>query len=324
MTAAIVKADKSSQNLGPVLEGLTATVRALALEGAAENTRRAYASDWRTFTAWCAQGGLEPLPALPAAVALYVAHLAEAGRKASTITRACAAIASAHHAAGLSSPTAHENVRQVMKGARRALGTRPAQKAPVRVDDLRAMVGTLGETLAGQRDRALLVVGFAGALRRSELVALDVADTTETRDGLMITIRRSKTDQEGAGHEVALPFGSDPATCPVRTLRAWLEASGITSGPVFRSITRHGVIGDRLTDKSVAGIVKRTATRAGLDAARFAGHSLRAGLMTASAEAGKPLDVIMRQSRHRSHAVALGYIRRASAFKENAAAGIGL
>lgn len=316
-------AQVSTQALGPV-GSLVDTVRALAREGSSENTRRAYASDWRAFSSWCSVAGLEALPALPSTLAVYVAHLVEAGRKASTITRAVAAISAAHKAAGHASPAADEAVRQVVKGARRALGTRPAQKAPVKVDDLRALVATLDASLASLRDRALLTVGFAGAFRRSELVALDVADIEETRDGLRITIRRSKTDQDGAGQVVGIPYGSDPATCPVRAVRAWKDAAGIVEGRLFRSVNRHGQAGEALSDRAVALVVKRAATAAGLDASRFAGHSLRAGLVTTAAKAGKALDVIMRQTRHRSTAVVLGYIREAGLFENNAAAGIGL
>ena len=324
MTAAIATTTNTSAALGPVLESLADTARALASEGVATNTRRAYAADWRTFASWCEVAGLNALPAQPVTFGLYVAHLVEQGRKASTVTRAAAAIAAAHKVAGLASPTTDPAARAVLQGTRRALGTRPAQKAPARVEELRALVGTLDSSVTGLRDRALLVVGFAGAFRRSELAALDVSDVAVTRDGLVVTVRHSKTDQGGAGQEVALPFGSDPMTCPVRTLRAWLDAAHITTGPVFRNVNRHGHIGDSLTGAAVALVVKRAAGAAGLDASRFAGHSLRAGLLTSAAEAGKPLDVIMRQSRHRSHSVALGYIRRASAFTNNAAGGIGL
>lgn len=187
------------------------------------------------------------------------------------------------------------------------------------------MVATLGDGPGGIRDRALLLIGFAAALRRSELVALDVDDVTEREDGLVVTLRRSKTDQEGAGAELGVPFGSDPTTCPVRALRRWYEASGIEAGPIFRPVTRHGVIGEaRLTDRSVALVVKRTAERAGLDPVQFAGHSLRAGLITSAAEAGVQERHIMAQSRHKSVPVMRRYIRGATLFQDNAAAAVGL
>ena len=187
------------------------------------------------------------------------------------------------------------------------------------------MVGTLDDRLIGVRDRALLLVGFAGAFRRSELVALDVDDMADTTDGLVVTIRRSKTDQEGAGEQIGIPYGSDPATCPVRSYRAWLDASGVTSGPVFRAVTRHGRMSDRrLGDAAVADVVKRCARVAGLDPCQFAGHSLRAGLITSAAEAGVAERDIMRQSRHKSVPVMRRYIRGATVWQANAAAAVGL
>ncbi len=144
--------------------------------------------------------------------------------------------------------------------------------------DLRLMIAVLPDSLIGRRDACLLLLGFASALRRSELVALNVEDLSETDEGLVVTVRRSKTDQEGEGREIGVPYGSNPSTCPVRATRAWLEASGIESGPVFRSVDRHGTVGTTaLSGKAVALIVKRTVEAAGLDPARFAAHSLRSG-----------------------------------------------
>ena len=174
------------------------------------------------------------------------------------------------------------------KGIRRKLGVAQRQAAPVCVPELRAMTATLPDGLRGVRDRAMLLVGFAGAFRRSELVGLDVADLAFDAEGLTVTLRRSKTDQEGAGRKVGVPYGSDPATCPVRALRAWLEATGIEVGALFVGVNRHGrLTGKRLAGVDVARLVKRCAEAAGLDPARFSGHSLRAGLATAAAKAGK-------------------------------------
>jgi integrase len=192
--------------------------------------------------------------------------------------------------------------------------------------DVRAMVAALDSSrLIGVRDRALLVIGFAGAFRRSELVALDVGDMAETADGLVVTIRRSKTDQEGEGASVGLPYGSDPATCPVRALRSWLDAAGITAGAIFRPVNRWGEMGDRrLTGRAVADVVKRTAAAAGMNAAVYSGHSLRAGLITSAAEADVLERDIMRHSRHKSVPVMRRYIRGAQLFQANAAAAVGL
>ena len=198
-------------------------------------------------------------------------------------------------------------------------------EAPVLVEQLRAMLGGLGDTMLGARDRALLGLGFAGAFRRSELVGLDVSDLAFTGDGLEVTIRRSKTDQEGAGRKVGIPYGSTPSTCPVRAVRAWLELAGIVEGPVLRSVNRHGQLSaERLTDRTVALVVKRAALVVGLDPSRLAGHSLRAGLATAAAKAGKSERAIMAQTGHRSVTMVRRYIRDANLFSDNAASGLAL
>ena len=179
--------------------------------------------------------------------------------------------------------------------------------------------------MIGTRDRALLLVGFAGAFRRSEIVALNVEDIAFSTDGATVTLRRSKTDQDGAGRKVGIPYGSNPATCPVRALQAWLAASGITEGPLFRWIRKAGRMQHgRLSGSAVAEIVKRHAGTAGLDTSKYAGHSLRAGLVTAAAIAGSSDRAIMKQSGHRSSAMVQRYIRDASLFRENAAAVVGL
>jgi integrase len=267
---------------------------------------------------------MTPLPASGEAVAYFVADLAQAAKPA-TIDARLAAISAAHRAAGYDSPTKAEAVRLVRRGVRRTLGTAQRQVRPVTVPDLREMVKGLGTGPAGCRDRALLLLGFAGALRRSELVGLDVPDVTEGTDGLTVRLRRSKTDQEGAGRTVGIPFGSNPATCPVRAWRAWLELSGITEGSAFRSVDRHGHIGaTRLTGQAVALVLKRHATRAGLDPGEVAGHSLRAGLATSAAAAGVPERVIAEQTGHKGTAMLRRYIREGSLFRENAASAVGL
>ena len=187
------------------------------------------------------------------------------------------------------------------------------------------MVTALPDGILGTRDRALLLVGFSSACRRSELVGLDHQDVQPTSDGLVLTLRRSKTDQEGAGRSIGVPYGSDPNTCPVRSLAAWLDASGITAGPIFRPINRHGHVGSsRLSDRSVALIVKKYAAAAGLGPQHYSGHSLRAGLATSAAAAGASERAIMAQTGHRSAAMVRRYIRDGSLFRENAAAVVGL
>jgi integrase len=265
-----------------------------------------------------------PLPASAETVAFYVADLAKVAKPA-TIDARLAAISAAHRAAGHDSPTKEEAVRLVRRGVRRTLGTAQRQVRPVTVPELRTMLEGLGTDPAGCRDRALLLLGFAGALRRSELVGLDMADVTEGTDGLTVRLRRSKTDQEGAGRTVGIPFGSNPVTCPVRAWRAWLELSSITEGAAFRPVDRHGHIGaTRLSPPAVALVLKRHAARAGLDPDEVAGHSLRAGLATSAAAAGVPERVIAEQTGHKGTAMLRRYIREGSLFRENAAGAVGL
>jgi integrase len=298
--------------------------RDYAAQAIAANTRRAYGADWRDFSAWCAQQHLPCLPATPETVAVYLAELA-GYRKTSTVGRRLSAIAQAHKTLGLDSPTADPAVRAVMAGIRRRHGTRQQGKEAALTADVRAMVATLDRSLAGRRDRALLLLGFAGAFRRGELVALDVEDLRFTGEGLIVEVRRGKTDQEGAGRQAGIPAGRSAATCPVRALQEWLRVAGITSGPLFRPVDRHANLRPtRLTSQSVALVVKRSAAAAGLDPARYAGHSLRSGLATSAAAAGVAERVIMDQTGHKSLPIVRRYIRRGSLFRDNAAAQVGL
>jgi site-specific recombinase XerD len=290
----------------------------------AENTLRGYQSDWRNFCRWCESRGLCPLPASPETVASYIAECA--GRlKVGSIQRRLNAIAEAHKAVGAESPTHSPVVTNTMKGIRRTKGTVPAQKAPALTDDIRSMIDATDAGLIGQRDRPLILLGFAGAFRRSELVGLDVEDCTFGKDGLTITLRRSKTDQQGAGRKIGIPYGSNPETCPVRTVQAWLELAALGTGPMFRSINRHGQVqADRLSGIDVARIIKKLAERAGLDAAKYAGHSLRAGHATSAAIAGASERSIMNQTGHRSVQMVRRYIREGNLFRENSAGKLGL
>ncbi len=282
-------------------------------------TVRAYRSDLADFERWCAELGRAALPAAPETVADYLAAQAAHGRKAATITRRLSAIAQAHKMAGLPSPTADPLVRLTAAGIRRTIGTAPRQVAPILIDDLRAMLAALPGDLRGLRDRALLLVGFAGGMRRSELVGLDVADVEFRPEGLLLHLRRSKTDQEGAGRLVAIVAGHHPRTDPVAALGDWLESAGINSGPVFREVDRAERVGEgRLSTMAVARTVKRSAARVGIDPAHVAGHSLRAGLATSAAAAGAPERSIMATTGHMSTAMVRRYIRQGSAFMESA------
>jgi site-specific recombinase XerD len=296
-----------------------------ALRAKAPATLRAYATDWRHFTAWCAARGLGPLPAEVRTVAAYLSG--HAGRSAiTTLRRRLSSISQIHQAAGWPSLTATAEVRLVWQGIVRTHGTRPARRAePAVTETLRALVAGFDDSRQGCRDRALLLVGFAGFLRRSELVALDVADVAEVPEGLEVLVRRSQTDQHGEGAVLPIPWGRHAATCPVRAWRAWLAAASIADGPAFRAVDRHGNVGaGRLSDRTVARVVKRAAVRAGLDPAEFSGHSLRSGLAVAAAQAGVAEGLIMEQGRWKSPSVVRTYVRRGELWREVAAAQVGL
>jgi integrase len=224
----------------------------------AQATREAYATDWRDFSIWCLSRGATPLPAHVGIVAAYLSWLADSGRKSSTIGRRAAAIGYHHKMAGHEPPTNQEGVRAVLRGIRRTIGSAKQGKAPATADLIGQMLALCQDTIIGKRDRALLALGFAGAFRRSELVALEVADLAETPDGLRVTIRRSKTDQEGQGAEVAIPRGYKLR--PVEAVQTWLAAASISAGPVFRAVGRGGRVScEALADDSAARIVKRYA-----------------------------------------------------------------
>lgn len=320
----LILADSTStEELTP--HELIKPARGYAAASKAQSTRKAYRLDWQQFEAWCDLQMLSALPAQPETLAYYLTAMAKYGRKVAGIERALAAISQAHKAAGFASPRSSAPVQAVMRGIKRTHGTSQTQKSPVLVQNLRQMVSSLPDNLKGYRDSALLLLGFAGAFRRSELVALNINDLSFDNNGLTVTIRRSKTDQEGAGRKVGIPFGSDKATCPVRAVKAWLEISNINTGAIFIGVNRHGKLtGKRLYGNDVARIVKKCARAAGLDASKFSGHSLRAGLATAAAKAGKSERAIMAQTGHRSVMMVRRYIRDADLFGENAASGIGL
>ena len=223
------------------LSRLAGRTREFLAAAKAESTRRAYRADWTHFETWCDKRGLASLPAAPETVAFYIADLA-GSHKPATLRRRLTVISRAHQAVGHASPAGMQQplVSETLKGIRRTKGTAQAGKRPLLTEQLRAMIRALPENLQGVRDRSLLLLGFAGGFRRSELAGLAVDDIRVEKDGLVITLRRSKTDQEGQGRKVAVPYGSHPETCPVRAYREWLEAAGIVNGAVFREIDRQG------------------------------------------------------------------------------------
>jgi len=295
-------------------------VLALAKAAKAANTLLAYDKAMKGFARWCHAQGVVSLPALPEAVAAYLTARMKAGRKASSLNVIVSAIRHFHHEAGFASPTEHEGVLQVMRGIRRTIGVAATTKEPATAERVAAMIAHIPDTLAGKRDRALILLGMAGAFRRSELVGLSVSDLAFTEKGLDVRIRRSKTDQEQQGQLVAIPHGE--SLRPVLAVRNWLEASGIQDGPLLRSVNKGGNVSSRgLTCRSVAEIVKRYARRAGFHDDDFSGHSLRAGFVTSAADRGADINRIMDQTRHTDPRTVRKYIRRADRYKDHAGAG---
>jgi site-specific recombinase XerD len=316
MSTALVTVSANAVALGA---DLTAALQLARAEKAA-STRKAYGTDFRMFRDWCDARAVTPLPAAPETVASYLAAHA-ATSKPSTLARRVAAIGYAHKLANLELPTDAEGVRATMRGIRRTFGGAKDKKAPAVAAKMLSMAALAPDTLTGLRDRALLLLGFAGAFRRSELVALDVADIEETETGLLVRIQGSKTDQERQGETIAIARGD--VACPVKALRAWLEASGIESGPIFRPIDKGGTVrGSRLTCRSVANFVKAYAAAAGFDGKTFSGHSLRSGFLTSAAAMGKSIFKMMDVSRHKSVDTLRGYVRDAELFKDHAGAGL--
>jgi site-specific recombinase XerD len=295
--------------------------RAAAFARAAHSTatERAYRADWADFLSWCQSVGRAALPAEPITIGAFLSDRSET-LKVSTIGRRVAAIANAHRIAGHGLDTSHPAIASVLAGIRRTYGTHQDAKAAILTEDLRRMVKALPQTtLWGVRDRCVLLVGFAGAFRRSELVALDLEDLKITSAGVEILIRRSKTDQEGAGRELGIPRSKKfSATCPVAALEAWLElvkspvhlSDGPSAGPLFRAIDKGRLTQRRLAGETVAEIVKRAASRIGIDPRTVAGHSLRSGFATSAARGGADLAFIMQQTGHKNADVARRYVQR--------------
>ncbi|MEO9336999.1 site-specific integrase [Mesorhizobium sp. SB112] len=286
-----------------------------------ENTMRAYQSDWVAFQTWCTARGRPSLPASPATVANFASMLADGGKRVPTIARKLAAIRFFHRGAGMDNPTDNAGVSAILKGIRRTVGIAPRQKAPATADVIHAILAHVPrDTMIGKRDRALLLLGFAGAFRRSELVGITFDDLTFNDNGVDVFLGRSKTDQEGKGQSVAILNGK--ALMPVQRLEEWLQAAAITEGPIFRRISRGGrAMDDALTAQSVALIIKRYAKEAGLDGTKLSGHSLRAGFITSAAENRASISRIMEVSRHRDPRSVETYVRRADRYNDHAGDG---
>jgi site-specific recombinase XerD len=291
----------------------------LASNSRAASTRAAYDADFRIFSAWCHEHGLSPMPAI---VAAFLADQVKQGRKPSTLGRRLASINDMHRMANEDSPTDHEKVKTVLAGAKRSLDVAPRKLASATSEKVIGMATLVRVDIGGLRDRAILLLGFSLAARRSELVALDVDDLEFCDEGASVRIRRSKTDQEGAGGAVVAVCRRSMA-CPVETLRAHLDAAGITSGAMFRRILRRGHITEhRLDPQTVCKLVKEHAAKLGLDPAQFRDHTLGAGFATSSPARGANLFKIMNVTRHKSVDTLRGYVRDQELFTDHAGAGL--
>lgn len=315
--------------------------RRLLKKGVAENTRRGYGADRATFNGWCAATGRTPLPATAQTLAEYVTALALAGLAPATIRRAMTSIRTMHQAAGLAPPVTKAALT-ILRGYVRDGAPRAAPADPLLIEDLRRLVETCDpDTVAGARDRALLVLGWTMMARRSELAELDVEDVRVSHDWLRVTVRRSKTDQDGVGAVVEVPRGEHAETCPVRLVEAWLAVLGETTGPLFRPVDRHGRMGGdprfagrakgaRMAPQAVEVVMRRAVLRAGLTGAGAAGprltpHSMRAGGATQSYEDGASPLAIARHGRWLDGSrVLLGYIRTVDKRRDNPMRRVGL
>lgn len=302
-----------------------AKAQATKAKALSDRTRKAYADQWRWFSEWCDDHDEQSLPVEPLVLGAYLTARAEAGWKPSTLSQGLAAICHEHTTNGHASPRRDPELGEIWAGIRKGLIARPDQKAPLSAQWLREMLDVLPDGLRGQRDRAILLIGFAGGFRRSELASLQVDDVQFHPQGVELLVRKSKTDQAGHGHTKVIAYGANPSSCPVRALEDWLELSGLCDGPIFRPIDRNENIRERaLTPHSIAKMVKDTAGRAGLDAARFSGHSLRAGFVTAATLGGADEAAVMDQTGHRSVEMVRRYTRRVDAWRKPASSKLGL
>lgn len=295
-----------------LLAGHPGTVSDYIVAALADNSRRAYLGDLQDFVQF---GG--SVPSTPQTLAAYIAARAEI-HSPHTITRRVVGISRAHTSQGLPDPAKTDLVRVVLRGVRRTHGKPQRQAAPLLKQDLLSLLPLMTGT-KGIRDRALILLGFAAALRRSEVVALDYTDLQFVSEGLVVSLRKSKTDQEGEGRKIAVPTGRT-SVCAVKAVQHWLEHAEIRSGAIFKSVSRGGSVNaKRLTAQSVSLVIKHYAQAAGLPASDFSGHSLRSGLVTSAAQAGASMAKLKEQTGHKSDAMLYRYIRAGNQFVGNAA-----
>lgn len=313
----------------PSARAALALAKSQAYQDAADApaTLKAYAADLANYHAWCERNGLLAMPATPQVVGAYLAAAGE-GYALPTLRRRVAAIARACGVAGAPLDTKHPAIRETLRGIARTHGSPARRAAALTTAEIRKLSRACGADLAGARDRALLLIAFAGALRRSELVGLDVAHVAWSDDGLKLTIVRSKTDKQGEGAEISLPVGRNEETCPVAALKAWLDLGKIAAGPLFRKVGRGGKVArTRLSPDAVRQILLKRAALAGVKgtlAESISPHGLRAGFVTTAYRNGVPDEEIMGHTRHRSLTVMRSYVRRSKLSQTSPAGKLGL
>tara|TARA_B100001057_G_scaffold116241_1_gene114774 strand:+ start:285 stop:1238 length:954 start_codon:yes stop_codon:yes gene_type:complete len=288
----------------------------------ANNTLRAYKSDFRDFGAFCAKHGLNSLPTEPKVVSLYLTHLSK-NSKISTLRRRLVSISMVHKLKGHYLDTKHPIIVENLMGIRRAKGSIQKGKKPLLINYLKSIINVINEQKIGEikklRDKSIILIGFGGGFRRTELISIDHEDLEFVPEGLKINIKRSKTDQFGEGMTKGLPYFTNEIYCPVINLKKWLEISKIESGPIFRRISKGSSLTDnRLTDQSVVLLIKKYLSLSGIENKNFAGHSLRSGFATVAAESGADERSIMAMTGHKTTQMVRRYIKEANIFKNNA------
>jgi site-specific recombinase XerD len=289
----------------------------------ANNTVRAYKSDFKDFGIFCAQNGLKSLPTEPKIVSLYLTHLSTKDAKMSTLKRRLVSIGVIHKLKGHYLDTKHPLIIENIMGIKRRKGSIQKAKKPILINSLKKIINAIDEQKKDEikkfRDRSLILVGFSGGFRRNEIVSLDCDDLDFVPEGLKINLRTSKTDQFGEGFTKALPYFDSSQYCPVVSLKKWIEVSKIVSGPVFRRFTKGSKLSNnRLTDQTVALLIKEYLQLAGIDSKNYSGHSLRSGFATSAAESGAEERNIMAMTGHKSTEMVRRYIKEANLFKNNA------
>ena len=289
----------------------------------ANNTVRAYKSDFKDFGIFCAQNGFKSLPSEPKIVSLYLTYLSTKDAKMSTLKRRLVSIGVIHKLKGLYLDTKHPSIVENIMGIKRRKGSVQKAKKPILINSLKKIINAIDEQKKDEikkfRDRSIILIGFSGGFRRNEIVSLDCDDLDFLPEGLKINLRRSKTDQFGEGLTKALPYFDSSQYCPVVSLRKWIEVSKIASGPVFRRFTKGSRLSNnRLTDQTVALLIKEYLQLAGIDSKNYSGHSLRSGFATSAAESGVEERNIMAMTGHKSTEMVRRYIKEANLFKNNA------